>query len=65
MDYDYALTTSYDGELVHTLRTTDTLEAVNAWNKIRDCGDAQEIHNLQFITVRQNVYANPLSQRRC
>ena len=42
MEYNYALTTSYDGELFHTLRTADTLEAVNAWNKIRDCGDAKE-----------------------
>ena len=42
MEYTYALTTSYDGELYHTLRVSDMLEAVNAWNKCVDFGDAKE-----------------------
>lgn len=41
-NYDYALTISYDGELVNTFRTSDMLEAVNAWNKCVDCGDAKQ-----------------------
>jgi hypothetical protein len=28
MEYTYAITTSYDGELVNTLRVSDMLEAV-------------------------------------
>ena len=41
-DYDYALTISYDGELRSAFRTGDMLEAVNAWNKCVDVGDAKE-----------------------
>ena len=42
MEYTYALTTSYDGELVNTLRVSDMLDAVNAWDKCVDFGDAKE-----------------------
>jgi hypothetical protein len=42
MEYNYSLTTSYDGELIHTLRVNDMLEAVNAWTKCVDFGDAKE-----------------------
>jgi hypothetical protein len=42
MEYTYSLTTSYDGELVNTLRVSDMLEAVNAWTKCVDFGDAKE-----------------------
>lgn len=42
MEYTYALTTSYDGKLVNTLRVSDMLEAVNAWEKCVDYGFAQE-----------------------
>jgi hypothetical protein len=42
MEYTYSLTTSYDGNLVNTLRVSDLLEAVNAWTKCIDCGDAKE-----------------------
>lgn len=42
MEYNYSLTTSYDGVLVHTLRVSDMLEAVEAWNKCVDFGDAKE-----------------------
>jgi hypothetical protein len=42
MEYNYSLTTSYDGELIHTLRVSDMLEAVEAWNKCVDYGTAKE-----------------------
>jgi hypothetical protein len=42
MEYTYSLTTSYDGVLVNTLRVSDMLEAVNAWTKCVDFGDAKE-----------------------
>ena len=41
-EYTYALTTSYDGELIHTLRINDMLEAVSAWDKCVDYGTAKE-----------------------
>jgi hypothetical protein len=42
MEYNYSLTTSYDGELVNTLRVSDMLQAVDAWTKCVDFGDAKE-----------------------
>ncbi len=42
MEYTYSLTTSYDGELVNTLRVSDMLQAVDAWTKCVDFGDAKE-----------------------
>jgi hypothetical protein len=42
MEYNYSLTTSYDGKLRHTLRTADMLEAVDAWNRCVDYGTAIE-----------------------
>jgi hypothetical protein len=42
MEYTYAITTSYDGELVNTMRVSDMLEAVDAWTKCVDYGDAKE-----------------------
>ena len=42
MEYNYALTISYDGNLVSTTRSADMLEMVNAWNKCVDFGDAKE-----------------------
>ncbi len=42
MEYNYSLTTSYDGVLVNTLRVSDMLEAVDAWTKCVDFGDAKE-----------------------
>ena len=52
MEYNYSLTTSYDGELVHTLRVNDMLEAVSAWNKCVDYGTAKEYatYNLSDLT---------------
>jgi len=42
MEYTYSLTTSYDGELINTLRVNDMLTAVDAWNKCVDYGFAKE-----------------------
>jgi hypothetical protein len=42
MEYNYSLTTSYDGVLVNTLRVNDMLEAVDAWYKCVDYGYAKE-----------------------
>ena len=42
MEYNYSLTTSYDGKLIHTLRVSDMLEAVSAWDKCVDYGTAKE-----------------------
>ena len=42
MEYNYSITTSYDGELVNTLRVNDLLEAVDAWYKCVDYGTAKE-----------------------
>jgi hypothetical protein len=42
MEYTYSLTTSYDGVLVDTLRVSDMLTAVDAWNKCVDYGTAKE-----------------------
>jgi hypothetical protein len=52
MEYTYSLTTSYDGELVNTLRVSDMMEAVDAWTKCVDFGDAKEYatYNLSDLT---------------
>ena len=42
MEYSYSITTSYDGETVNILRVSDMLEAVDAWTKCVDFGDAKE-----------------------
>lgn len=42
MEYSYSLTTLYDGVVVHTLRVSDLLEVVNAWNKCVDSGYAKD-----------------------
>ena len=51
-EYNYSLTTSYDGKLIHTLRVGDMLEAVNAWSKCVDYGTAKEYatYNLSDLT---------------
>ena len=51
-EYNYSLTTSYDGKLIHTLRVSDMLEAVNAWTKCVDYGFAKEYatYNLSDLT---------------
>ena len=63
MDYNYSLTVSYDGKLVSTFRTADLLDAVSAWNKCVDFGDAKEYatYNLSDPTGKmftKNFYRN-------
>ena len=56
MEYNYALTTSYDGKLIHTLRVSDTLEAVNAWDKCVDFGDAKEYATYNLSNPMGKMY---------
>ena len=63
MEYNYSLTTSYDGELVNTLKVADLLEIVNAWNNCVDYGTAKEYatYNLSDPTGKmytKTFYAN-------
>jgi hypothetical protein len=63
MEYTYSLTTSYDGELINTLRVSDMLTAVDAWNKCVDYGFAKEYatYNLSDPTGKmytKTFYAN-------
>jgi antitoxin component YwqK of YwqJK toxin-antitoxin module len=48
MDYLYALTISYDGKLVQTMRYSDAVEAVHDFDKCVDYGTAKEyaVYNL-------------------
>jgi len=63
MEYTYSLTTSYDGELVNTLRVSDMMEAVDAWSKCVDYGNAKDYatYNLSDPTGKmytKTFYAN-------
>ena len=63
MEYTYSLTTSYDGELVNTLPVSDMMEAVDAWNKCVDYGNAKDYatYNLSDPTGKmytKTFYAN-------
>ena len=62
-EYTYSLTTSYDGELINTLRVSDMLTAVDAWDKCVDYGFAKEYatYNLSDPTGKmytKTFYAN-------
>ena len=57
MEYTYSLTTSYDGELIHTLRVSDMLEAVNAWTKCVDFGDAKEYATYNLSDPTGKMYS--------
>ena len=62
-EYTYSLTTLYDGELINTLRVSDMLTAVDAWNKCVDYGFAKEYatYNLSDPTGKmytKTFYAN-------
>ena len=48
MEYNYVLTTHYDGNYFSSHRFSDALTAVNAFNKCVDAGDAKQeaIYNL-------------------
>jgi hypothetical protein len=57
MEYNYSLTTSYDGELINTLRVSDMLEAVNAWTKCIDFGDAKEYATYNLSDPTGKMYS--------
>jgi hypothetical protein len=57
MEYTYALTISYDGELVKTLKVSDMMEAVNAWNKCVDFGDAKEYATYNLSDPTGKMYS--------
>ena len=56
MEYTYSLTTSYDGELIHTLRVSDMLTAVNAWDKCVDYGFAKEYATYNLTMPSGKMY---------
>ena len=63
MEYNYVLTTSYDGELFATNRIGDFMEAHKAWAKCKDHGNAKEYatYNLTDLTGKmytKTFYAN-------
>jgi hypothetical protein len=57
MEYTYSLTTSYDGALVNTLRVSDMLEAVDAWTKCVDFGDAKEYATYNLSDPTGKMYS--------
>jgi hypothetical protein len=57
MEYNYSLTTSYDGSLVNTLRVSDLLEVVSAWNKCVDFGDAKEYATYNLSDPTGKMYS--------
>ena len=63
MEYDYVLTTAYDGELFSTQRISDFMVAHEAWAKCVDHGNAKEYatYNLTDLTGKmytKTFYAN-------
>jgi hypothetical protein len=60
MEYNYSLTTSYDGELINTLRVGDMLEAVDAWYKCVDFGDAKEYATYNLSDPTGKMYTKTL-----
>ena len=56
MEYNYSLTTSYDGELINTLRVNDMLEAVSAWDKCVDYGFAKEYATYNLSDATGKMY---------
>ena len=56
MDYTYAITTYYDGELVDTLRVSDMLQAVDAWNKCVSAKGAKEYATYNLTDPTGKMY---------
>jgi C4-type Zn-finger protein len=42
MDYNYLITTEYDGETYFTHRINDFVDASDVWQKITDHGNAKQ-----------------------
>ena len=56
MEYNYVLTTSYDGELVSTHRISDFMEAHEAWAKCVDYGNAKEYATYNLTDPTGKMY---------
>ena len=56
MEYNYAITTYYDGELVNTQRISDLFAAVETWQKCADYGDAKEYATYNFMDLTGKLY---------
>jgi hypothetical protein len=57
MEYTYSLTTSYDGELFHTMKVSDMLTAAEAWGKCIDFGDAKEYATYNLSDPTGKMYS--------
>ena len=56
MEYNYVLTTSYDGELFATHRISDFMEAHEAWAKCVDYGNAKEYATYNLTDPTGKMY---------
>jgi len=57
MDYNYSLTTAYDGEPVHhVVRNNDMLDIVRAWDKCVDYGFAKEYATYNLSDPNGKMY---------
>jgi hypothetical protein len=63
MDYNYVLTTSYDGELVSTLRLPGWDEAYDAWSKCKDHGDAKRLATYCITDPTGKMYTKSFSPK--
>ena len=63
MDYNYLLTTEYDGETYSTHRINDFTDAAQVWSMCRDSGDAKAYARYTIIdpaglSYTKTFYAN-------
>jgi hypothetical protein len=63
MDYNFVITTHYDGDYLSSHRFSDALTAVDAFNKCVDWGDAKEYATYNLLEPNgkmhtKNFYRN-------
>jgi stress response protein SCP2 len=56
MDYNYAIVTEYDGLYYSTHRLSDFTQASNAWELIKDHGNAREVAKYTITDPTGNTY---------
>jgi hypothetical protein len=56
MDYNYLITTEYDGEVYSTHRINDFVNASDAWQKIKDHGNAKEFARYTILDPTGSSY---------
>ena len=56
MEYDYAITTYYDGVLVNTHRINDLFDAVEVWHMCKDYGNAKEYATYNFTDLTGKMW---------